>query len=329
VVIVKNNHPVLAVDLGGTKIRAAIVSPDYRVIARSHCLTHAEKGPDKVISRLSELISGTLAQARLTTNEIRGICIAAAGAIDSKRGLITSSPNLPRWRNMPLRDEVASRFGVTTWLLNDASAAALGEQRLGAGNCADNLIYITVSTGIGGGIIIGGDLYIGDDGCAGEIGHMIIKEGGPVCNCGQNGCLESLASGTAIAREALSRIDKGQKTAIYNIAGGDLKNVTAEIVALAAKQGDTVAREIIREASYYLGIGLANIVNIFNPELIVIGGGLSNMGNMFLGPARETMKRMAFKLPARNVRIVRSRLKDNAGILGAAIYILNRINANV
>jgi glucokinase len=253
-----------------------------------------------------------------------GVGIAAAGILDTERGIITTSPNLLHWHNVPLRDIFADRLGIVTYVINDANAAALGEHRFGAGMGFDNIVYLTVSTGIGGGIIIGGELYSGTDGCAGEIGHMTVEANGPQCHCGNFGCLEALASGWAVAKTAIERINNGGKSYIVELVDGKIDNITAEMVAAAARRGDQLAADIVAEAAKYLGVGLANLVNIFNPELIVIGGGLSKMGGMLLKPARKVLKERAFQLPAQTARIVRARLGSNAGIIGAASYVFHQ-----
>jgi glucokinase len=312
---------VLAVDIGGTKTIVALVSSAGKIVYRRYFLTLAEKGSLAVINQLSSAINRSIDLARLKRIQLTGIGIAIAGILDTRRGVVTTSPNLPGWRNVPLRDIIAARSGLATYLINDASAAALGEHRFGAGKGCENMLYLTVSTGIGGGIIIGGELYSGTDGSAGELGHMVIKADGPKCHCDNFGCLESLASGWAIAQEASIRIKRGDKTSITKLVNGGVDDITAETVATAAKQGDRVARYIIAEAADYLGIGLANMVNIFNPELIVIGGGLSKMGSALLNPARKVIKQRAFKLPARSARVVKARLGINAGIIGSAVYV--------
>jgi len=218
-------------------------------------------------------------------------------------------------------------LGKPVFLLNDASAAALGEHRMGAGRGLDNLIYITVSTGIGGGLVINGQLYNGTDGCAAEIGHMTILVDGPLCKCGKRGCLEALASGTAIARMARERLAAGGKSCLAELTRGKIEDVTAELVAEAARRGDALALSVIDEAARYLGIGLANLVNIINPQMIIIGGGVSKMGAMLFRPARKSMKEHAFKLPARTVRVVRPRLGLDAGLFGAAIYTRESLGA--
>ncbi len=317
----KNNKPpVLAIDLGGTKIAAALISPDNRVTDRAHSPTLAAEGLQPVLSRIFATIDRLLSQGAADPAQLGGIAIAAAGAIDTDKGLITSSPNLPGWLDVPLRDIVRNRYGADTCLLNDANAAALAEHRLGAGRGTTNLIYLTVSTGIGGGIIINGELYYGTSGCAGELGHMTIDANGPECSCGNRGCLEVLASGKAVADEAKRRIKEGERSLLADIVSGELEDITAEKVAIAAHSSDRLALEVISRAAGYLGMGMVNLVNIFNPEMIIVGGGLSKMGELLLEPAREMVRQRAFPLCAGAVRIATDELGDDGGVLGAAIY---------
>ena len=317
------DKPVLAVDLGGTKIRSAIISQEGRLITIDNRPTQADKGFEHVINRLFDSIDTVLRKECMHAEEFSGIGIAIAGVLDSKNGILTSSPNLPHWKNVPLKQIIQDRLGLDTFLVNDANAAALGEHRFGAGTGVQDLVYLTVSTGIGGGIIIDGKLYEGSTGSAGELGHMTIDADGPLCNCGNYGCLEALASGTAVAREAI-RCIKGGRMSILKDMKENVSYITAEDVAKAARQEDKLAMEIIAGAAYYLGIGLANIVNIFNPQVIVIGGGMSKMGGMLLEPAKRIVKQRAFKLPARAARIVRAHLGNDSGIIGAAVNVLNQ-----
>lgn len=316
-----SDKPSIGVDLGGTKILTALVSPEGDMIAGKRSPTAARSGPEEVIARIFTTIEQVLHQANAEIGDIRGIGIAAAGALDTERGVVTTSPNLPGWRDVPLRGMVRDRFGAAAFLINDANAAALGEHRFGAGKSVDNLIYITVSTGIGGGIIIDGKLYQGAGGSAGEVGHMTIDINGPRCSCGSNGCLEVLASGTALAREAQRCITEGAESSILRLADGKISSITAKIVSDAAQDGDLLARELIHRTGTYLGIGLANLVNIFNPEMIIVGGGLSNIGDMLLNPARQMVMERAFKVAAQRVRIVPSQLGGNAEAVGAAAFV--------
>jgi glucokinase len=316
----KQMLPVLSIDLGGTKIITAIISNSSQVIAKEYQLTLADEGPQSVIERMFSAIDHILSLRNMNSSPLASISIAAAGAIDFDKGLITSSPNLPGWHDVPLRDIVKEKYRVNTLIINDASAAALGEHRLGAGRGVSNLIYLTVSTGIGGGIIINGKLYSGQRGSAGEIGHMTIDVNGPRCNCGNIGCFEVLASGTAVAKEAIRRIRQGERSSLIEIVAGKIENITAEKVEVAARGGDSLASEIISRAATYLGIGMVNLVNIFNPEMIIVGGGMSNMGDLLLNPARQVVKERAFQLAAQAVRIVPAQLGEDAGVLGAAIF---------
>lgn len=305
----------LAIDLGGTKITAAVVAPPGKIIAKEYYPTLASEGPPGVIDRILIATERALGTARVAS-----IGIGAAGAIDSEGGLVLFSPNLPGWHDVSLGNLVRQKFGLPVYLINDAKAAALGEHRLGAGRSVDNLIVMTVGTGIGGGIIIGGKLYVGASGTAGEIGHMTIDVNGPKCNCGNTGCLETLASGSAIAREARARLSQGEASSLRQMVGGRLEEVTAKEVSLAAQGGDTLAREVIDKAATYLGVGMTNLVNALNPQMIIVGGGVSQMGELLLGPARWVVKERAFSVAARAVRIVKAELGEDAGLLGAAIF---------
>jgi glucokinase len=311
---------VLAVDLGGTKISTALVSPQHRVVARDYRLTLAAEGPQAVVARLIGAVEHILAAHDITPKQLHGISIAAAGAIDRERGLITLSPNLPGWRDIALRDIVSARFGINTFLINDAKAAALGEHRLGAGRGEDNLIVITLGTGIGGGIIINGKLYYGASGSAGEIGHMTIEAGGSKCTCGNTGCWETLASGATMTREAIRRLGLGESSLLNDMVKGRMEDITGEKIEAAARRGDPLAGEIVARTARYLGIGLVNLVNIFNPGMIVIGGGLARMGDILLEPARRLVGERAFRQASSAVRIVPAQIGPEAGILGAAVF---------
>jgi len=316
---------VLAIDLGGTKIAAGLVSNKGEIISQGYLLALAKEGPEAVVKRLFSVAHRTLERAGIKVSRLKGIGIAAAGALDVKRGLVTASPNLPGWRNVPLSDIMTERLGVKAYLINDASAAVFGEHCFGAGKGIANLIYLAIGTGIGGGIIIDGQLYVGVDGCAGEIGHMTVDVNGQRCNCGNVGCLETLASGTAMAKEAIKCLSRGEKSSLVILAKGKLENITAKMIAQAARQGDSLARGVIAKAAHYLGVGMVNLVDIFNPELIIVGGGVAQMGDLFLEPARRVVRERAFSLPAHTVRIVRAKLGNNSGIIGAALFVFQEI----
>jgi glucokinase len=259
-------------------------------------------------------------KARISLTQINAIGLGAPGISNPEIGVVYKSPNLPDWHTVPLRDIVAKRLDKKVFLINDANAAALGEMEYGAARGCRNFIYITISTGIGGGIIMDGNLYTGANGMAGEIGHMTVEPDGLPCNCGGSGCWELYASGSAIARRAREEIKSGKKTRLLELAGGDLDKIDAPLIEKAAKQKDALARKLIAETARYLGIGFGSLINIFNPELIVIGGGLSKMGDILLKPAiREAGKRSYHDI-FKTVRFVTAELGDNSGVLGAAVY---------
>jgi glucokinase len=317
--------PVLAVDIGGTKIMTAIISNDGRILAKDICPTLADEGVQLVINRLFSSVDSLLSLNSIESSQLGGIGIACAGGIDSGRGVVvTPSPNLQDWHDIPLAEIVRERYLVDTLLVNDASAAALGEHRFGAGRGVSNLVLLTLGTGIGGGIIVNGELYLGACGSAGEIGHMTVDANGPMCGCGNTGCLEVLASGTAVARDAIRRISQGEQSSLVDMVEGEIESITAEQVGTAARNGDSLALNVISQAASYLGVGMVNLVNIFNPDMIVLGGGMAELGGLFLDPAKRMVAERAFPISAQAVRIVTAQLGNEAGVYGAAVYTLEQ-----
>jgi len=308
---------IVGVDLGGSKINAILTDFLGNISRQVLKDTLAKEGPDAVIARVIECIKQVT-----SSNNIAGIGVGAAGACDVESGVVTLSPNLPGWHNVRLRDIIQREFDVPVYLDNDANVAALGEYYFGGVTGVANLLYVCVGTGIGGGIIIDGQLYHGASGSAGEIGHMTIDINGTRCPCGNFGCWETLASGTALARDAVKQIKAGAQTSILDFADGKLDEVSANRVFLAAKDGDRLANEMISQTGYYLGIGLVNLINIFNPQLILIGGGLARMGQLLLAPATKVVKKRAYELPAGAARIELARLGADAEALGAVALVL-------
>jgi len=308
----------LGIDLGGTKIAAGVVDRGGRILARQYRQTEASEGPQAVLRCLIDATTQLLAADGIDLSRVSAIGVAAPGPIDARRGVVTAPPNLPGWHDVPLGRMIQEEFSLPTYLENDANAAALAEHRFGAGRGVDHMIYVTASTGIGGGFILDGRLYRGATGAAAEVGHMTILPHGPRCGCGNRGCLEALASGTAIAREARERVARGVPTLIAELAEGDLDRITAQMVAQAAEQGDAEAREIIETAMIYLGVGMANLVNVLNPQVLVIGGGLTKMGPRLFDPVRRAVDRQAFPATASAVEIKRAELGEEVGLLGAA-----------
>jgi len=318
----KERRLILGVDLGGTKIATALATAEGEILTRGYCPTLGEAGSQDIISSILRTIEETMSSGKVRLPQLLGIGVAAAAIIDSNRGMVITSPNIPSVREVPLKHAVEQRFGIPTYVGNDATLAALGEWYFGLKKSVANLIYITVSTGIGGGIIANGKLYTGAHGFAGEVGHMTIDVTGPKCNCGNVGCWEALASGTALARGAIREIRKGANTSIAELVGGDLSRIDAKIVFQAAEGGDELAKKLISRLAYYFGIGLVNLVNIFNPELILIGGGVAKMGDLLLQPAINLVKERAYVTLAYDVEIKPALLGDDSGVLGAVAFVL-------
>jgi glucokinase len=321
-----NKKPVIAIDIGGTKMMTALFDAFGGLIGRDVSSTRASLGLDDVFERLAQNVQGLLKRNKLTPAEVGAIAVAAAGGIDTGRGIVvTPSPHLPDWKNVPLAAMFKERFGIDTYVLNDASAAALGEHRYGVGKGVKHLMLLTLGTGIGGGIIINGELYLGAVGGAGELGHMTVEAHGPRCGCGNTGCLEMLVSGSAIERNTLERLRCGEASVLAEMTNTGDNKLSVPDIAAAARRGDKLAQDVIAQAAFYLGVGFVNIINIFNPELVVYGGGMAELGEMLVGLGRKMAAELPFSLNARSVRIVQAQLGNEAGIYGAAAYALDMV----
>jgi len=304
-----------AIDLGGTKLRAIVADGDGHVLAKDIRLSHTDEGLDAVVDRMVESLEVSIRDSRVSKSDIVGLGIASPGAVDSAHGIVPGAPQLPGWKDVPLARILEERTGLAARLENDATAAALGEHRFGAGRGTRYMLYITVSTGIGGGIIIDGELYGGKSGAAGEVGHIIIQVDGPRCGCGSHGCLEALASGTALARRGEELARSGQSPALARILEQEGR-VTAALMSGAAREGDAASLQAFRDAGRYFGVALASYVNIFDPEAIVIGGGVARASELWLDIARRTMEELAMAQPLKGVRLLAGELDDLNGVLG-------------
>lgn len=315
------SHYAIGVDLGGTKTLTALVDGRGRVVARVRVATPTT-GPDGVLEAIVASVAELSDRSGIAPRSALGVGVGAPGPLDPDSGVVFEPPNLPGWRDVPLAARMAERLGVPTFVENDANAAAMGERWVGAGRGVDDLVYLTVSTGIGGGLILGGRLYRGTSGTAGEVGHMVIARGGPRCGCGRAGCLEALASGTAIAREARLAVESGRPTVLSQVPS---EAITAEAVARAAEDGDPLAREIFAGAAAALGVGITNLVNLLNPALVIIGGGVSRAGELLFAPLRRIVREEAFERPGAAVRVVPAALGDDVGVIGAAAVVYERV----
>jgi glucokinase len=307
--------PTLALDIGGTKLAAAVFSDD-RIVARMRTATHAEQGPDAVFERIVRLLGSLLKKADIGISDISSIGVGCGGPLDSETGIVYSPPNLPGWDAYPLKEKLEARFHVPAFVENDGNAAALAEFHFGAARGYRNLFYITASTGIGSGIILDSRLYRGTNYSAGEFGHIVLARNGPRCNCGGRGCLEALASGTAIARKAAKEATRFPSSPLGRLAQ---KNgaLTARDVASVARKGDPAARKIFADAAHYLGLGITSVIHLLNPEIVVIGGGLSETGPLLFEPVRNVVRERAQAHLANFVKIVPAALGRNVGLYGA------------
>ena len=308
---------VLAFDLGGTKFAFGVVAENGEVIGSDKIETLAKQGPEQAIQRVNLAAQLLLKKLNIKPEELIGIGIASPGPLDISKGCVDGSPNLPGWTGYSIEAGLSTFFNLPARIDNDANAAALGEYKFGAGKNKKNMVYITVSTGIGGGVIVDGRLMRGANGNAAELGHLTLNINGPACPCGANGCFEMYASGTAIARRTREAIQTGTQSQILNLAGS-IEDITTYHILEALQKNDALAQKIWNETTEYLGRGLAVVINTFNPELIVVGGGVTAAGDLLFKPVREKALRYAFPRLAAVCSIVPAGLGSNVGVVGAA-----------
>lgn len=306
-------NSIIGVDLGGTQLRAARFDPELNILQREAVPTEAHRGVDHVVARMQDVIARVLPSDR---GDVAGVGISAPGPINPRTGIIYNAPNLAGWEDIPLRRLIHEHFGFKTYLGNDANVAALAEATRGAAQGYKYVIYITVSTGIGGGIIDDGHLLIGAQGLGAEVGHIAL-----VVN-GQATTLEAEAAGPAIARKAVKRLKAGEESAIRALANNDLNAVSGKTVGDAALQGDALAIDLIREAGFLVGLGIASLMHLFNPQIFVIGGGVTNTGDLLFEPMRQAARTHTLDAAYHeNVPIVPAALGDNVALIGAAALV--------
>lgn len=308
----------IGVDIGGTNVKIALVDEQGHIAYSNSVPTRAEMGYEYTITNIKNIIKACVKETNISIEQVGGIGIGCPGQIDSTKGIVRLLPNIPGWVNVPLSDIMQKEFKITTKVDNDVRVATLGEFHFGAGKGYKNIVCITVGTGIGSGIIINGELVRGSSMSAGELGHMILQaEGGAICGCGNTGCLEALASGPSIVKMANDYLMGGKSTKYKELAINS--PITPQIVYEAAGLGDAVAKRIFEITGYWIGIALTNVVNFINPELIIIGGGVAQAGDILLDPIRETIQKRALSVAAQNVKIVPAELGESAGVVGASL----------
>jgi len=312
---------IVAVDLGGTQIRTALCREDGTLTKRISDLTRAAEGLDAVLDRLIGSIYAVLPDR---VEDVEAIGVAAPGPLDPRTGVVISAGNLPGWTNVPLKNILEREFGVPAYAGNDANVAALAEQRFGAGQGIRDLVYITVSTGIGGGIIVDDRMLLGSRGLAAEVGHQIVFPDGPRCTCGSKGCLEAISSGPAIATYTVERISAGEPSVLTAMVGGDLNRITARLVNEAAQAGDALAQQAFHRAGFYLGLGIINLMHILNPAIFILGGSVAlHSGDLLWEPMHKAIRERAMSpLYWEHTPVVPAALGDDVGLLGALALVL-------
>ena len=308
----------IGIDVGGTNVKIALVSDKGKIIYSNSIPTRAEMGYEYTINSMKDAIRDLLKETKMKAEDIEGMGFGFPGQIDCKKGVVRLAPNIPGWVNVPIASIMEKEFGIPTRVDNDVRTAAFGELTYGEGVGCENLVCITVGTGIGSGLVINGKLVRGADNAAGEIGHIKLNmQGGPLCGCGDRGCLEAYASGPSIVAMAEEYIRGGKSTKYRELANPD---ITPYVVAVAAKEGDPVAKQIFRIMGEYIGMGLTSVVNLLNPEKIIIGGGVADAGDILLDPIRETIAKRAMTIQ-KNVQVVPAQLGNTAGVIGASLLI--------
>jgi len=310
----------IGVDIGGTNVKIALVD-EKGVIAYSNSVpTRAEMGYEYTIQNIINTIKDSLKESNNDISNIGGIGFGLPGQIDSVNGIVRLLPNIPGWVEVPLAKIVKDEFNVPVKLDNDVRVATLGELNFGAGKGCQNLICLTVGTGVGSGIVLNGQLVRGASMTAGEIGHVVVeRNNGEICGCGATGCLEAYASGPSVVKMAKDYIAGGKSTKFKEIAAGN--EITPFMVYEAAKQGDAVAKRIFTIVGEYLGVALVSVVNLLNPEKIIVGGGVGQAGDLILDPIREAIKKRCIPTSAAAVEIVPAQLGESAGVVGASLLV--------
>lgn len=311
----------IGVDLGGTNIAVGLLNDEFEIIAKEKCPTDIDRGLKAMMDDMGALCNTLMQKNGLTPDDIAYIGIAAPGSIDVDNGIVSYSNNL-KMENYHIADELSARTGVNKILVeNDANAAALGEALKGAGKGKDNVIMITLGTGVGGGIVINRHLYSGFNFAGGELGHTVIKTDGKMCNCGRQGCWETYSSATGLKNMTKDKLTKTKDTIMWDMIEGDLDNITGRTAFDAAKQNDKAGQEVVEEYIYYLAVGLANMINIFQPEVLCIGGGVCGEGDYLLTPLKKLVRQEEYGHSQRTkfTELKIAELGNDAGIVGAGL----------
>jgi glucokinase len=309
-------------DLGGTNLRAAIVDVESgSVLHQMSIPTLAREGHDAVMKRMADLFLQVIDSAGMKKDEIGGIGIGVPGVLDLEKGEVLFLPNLPgTWPHVPLQATIEKLTGLPTRLLNDVRSITNGEWRFGAGRGMDTVAVFAIGTGVGGGLVVNGQLHLGIGGTGGELGHTTVDVNGPRCGCGNYGCVETYASGPSIAAMGMKAVAQGLTTRLGELCEYDLNRITPKLIAKAALDGDEIAKEIFERAGFALGVAAANICVALGPRRIILAGGVSQAGDLLLEPIRRTLRERVYVMPLEQVEVLCSQLGDNAGVIGAACW---------
>lgn len=309
----------VGVDLGGTKILAGVFTTSLKCVGRSKMSTKAERGPEAVIERIAHCVQDAVDECDLNLKQVKGMGIGAPGSVDAENGKVMFAGNLG-WKDVALKKELEKQLQLPVFLQNDCNSCTLGVHEVELEGKPRNMVGLFLGTGIGGGLILDGKMYSGFNRTAGEVGHMVLEVNGPKCSCGNRGCWEALASRTALFRQVQEAVKEGQKTVLTEMLGNDLKNLRSGDLRKAIKQGDKLVEHIVEEAAKYTGIAVANLINVVNPEVVVLGGGLMDaLENEMMHVVIETAREHAFPGADKGVKILPSKLGDDAGITGGAV----------
>lgn len=323
--IKKNANHVVGVDLGGTNVRAAVVHRGGEIVSEFRTESLAMEGLNVTISQIVKAVNAAIELSGVPPSDIAGVGMGVPGTIRSEEGIVLWSPNFKDWNDVQLLAPIVKLIGLPVFMGNDANVAAFGEYTFGAGRGAKCMVMFTLGTGIGSGLIIDGKIYTGVSEAAPELGHHIILAGGPRCGCGRFGCLEALAKRDAICDRAARKASLSTYTSLWELAGHDLVNLTPAMIAEAAAGVDAVAAETLDETGYYVGIGVANAINIIGPDRVIIGGGIAQAGDLLFDPIRRSVAIHALAVPLQACEILPAALGDDAGVLGGAAIVLRRM----
>lgn len=314
----------IGIDVGGQNIRVGLVNLAGEVLKKERKKTHPQRGPEDILRRVKEMTYQVIAKSSIELEKIDGIGFGLSGIIDSKEGVCLFCPNLPGWEDIPVRETFSKEFETFCLVEDSALMMALAEKRYGLGQNVDNLVYICLGIGVGCTLFIKGEPYKGDTGFAGEFGHITVEEKGPLCHCGNFGCLEALASAKKIVQRAQEAIQSGIYSSLSDKIDEIYQNINLKAIAQAAEAGDKLAYDILDETGTHIGVGVSTLLNLFNPSMVILGGGVSQAGKILLISIKQTVKKRTLGMISQTVSIQQGQIKEYAGVIGGAIAIFDK-----